>query len=57
MLKKLSALGMVGFLSIVMVACSGGNKEKPKEKTEMKTEQPSNANKTTESSSSDAKKK
>ncbi|MGR5965243.1 hypothetical protein ACT7DB_17150 [Bacillus cereus] len=60
MLKKFSVLGMVGILSIGMVACSGGNKEKPKEKIETKTEHPNNDNKTkttTESSTPDAKKK
>ncbi|HDR6248078.1 TPA: hypothetical protein QCU24_005986 [Bacillus cereus] len=60
MLKKLSVLGIVGILSIGVVACSNGNEEKPKEKIETKTGHPSNDNKTkvtTESLPSDAKKK
>ncbi|HDR6248223.1 TPA: hypothetical protein QCU24_006163 [Bacillus cereus] len=57
MLKK---FGIVGILFIGMIACSNGNEEKPKEKIETKTGHASNDNKTkvtTESLSSDAKKK
>ncbi|MED2934070.1 hypothetical protein P4308_18590 [Bacillus wiedmannii] len=39
MIKKMGALAMVSVLSIGMVACSGDNKDKPKEDNKVKTEQ------------------